>query len=183
MNLLGYFIQWHQSGSCKCTVNLTNKIPVQLNHCLHFCHCFLQFLNMVCYFSCADACWTISQWGAAGRSHPQYWVHFNSLCIVWWYDQWPAHHPGSDMYGHLDFCFVSASATFTFDLISYNRFYYILFCLEDHLFHVSCIFLVLIHFQKILMSISMKKRPTIKRGTKEFSPWILKEFGFQILRL
>ena len=123
VHLLGYYIQWHQSGSCKYTVNLTNKIPLKLNHCLLFYLCFIRFLNMVCCFSCADACWTISEWGSAGRSHPQYWVHFNSLRIIWWYHQWPTHHSGSDMYGRLDFYFVViASATFNFHFISFNNF-------------------------------------------------------------
>lgn len=122
VNLLGYYIQWHQSGNCKYTVKLTNKIPLKLNHCLVFCHCFFQFLNMVCYFSCADACGTISEWGAAGGSHPQHRVHFNSLRIVWWYEEWPTHHTRSDVYGHLDFCFVIASAAPKFNYISCNSF-------------------------------------------------------------
>lgn len=127
VSLLGYHIQWHQSGSCKYTVNSTNKILLKLNHCLLFCFCCLQFLNMMCYFLCADACWTISEWGSAGRPHPQYWVHFNSLCIVWWYHQWPTHLPGSDMYGHLDFCFVDiASEVLNFNFISCSSFY--IFC-------------------------------------------------------
>lgn len=156
-------------------MNLTNKIPLKLSHCLLFCFCCLQFLNMMRYFSCADACWTISEWGSAGRPHPQYWVHFNSLCIVWWYHQWPAHLAGSDMYGHLDFCFVViTSEALNFDFMSCSSFY-ILFCLEDHLFFLFHAFYTTLTFPKDLKgNFSWKGYLLLKRGTKVFIPSIMR---------